>query len=745
MKIRGTNTRCICLLVSLLISTAAFYAAASFGQTSSNAASPQEKNQLNPKLPKNADDKKGHAQSRQRVQILQHSQLDLRAAIGDKINLKVEAKGKNLRYSWIHKKRPLCKSTNCQIDTSNWKIGTHKIYMVIRHKKKYANVLRYVLELAPEAELATELTPKLVAYSNPVDTQLNEHQLHAKSLRGYGVSVSGNAKKIIASEPALIDTPAMLATTRSGIIRFHNEETCQIFALPATQLEFKNEPDKKMGVHLVRGSLRVACNKKPDPLVDEADNDETSVDEGSEKIDSSKTNQGSATTVHALELVTAENLNETPPTKPVRMIKDYPMSKQQLTTLDLADRINSSKEVKKMEQELLTLEWEDDRRPVYGDFLLKGLPDNHPYVIKHSDWLAIAYVAPVDLTLTRAKGSEDVSVTLLGGSIKVIQRHPERPREFLSRRYGGVSHFTLGQGKFPTQYFGGLRRDLVAFKEAAPLQLEPPEPEEEKPPLPELPDEYYELMLLSEFLSAAPAKDRGSKNLGSENPGSENQDNQSAEAIAKEALDGKARYAAKDPVETILDKITGRLLDNSFSIRTGAFSYKQSGTFKDSGQTTSFTNGNKNFLSTFSLLRGEFVHHSSRKLAPVFGFQYVHDFEAERFRYFSGFGGMRYYFHGAYPERLAQLRGVDQPYQKYRPYADVSLHIGQYLIAQTLNDTAVFATDFYGLGITGGYLIHMSQTYAIDANLGVEYDYGVGRLEFSALNILLSFGVTHFF
>ena len=93
--------------------------------------------------------------------IVAHSKLDFGAYKGDTVAVDVKTAGEKLEAKWIHEKETVCRARRCELDTSAWSLGTHKLVFVTFNEKG-SLYLRYRVRIvaAPAGRKPTRVEPR---------------------------------------------------------------------------------------------------------------------------------------------------------------------------------------------------------------------------------------------------------------------------------------------------------------------------------------------------------------------------------------------------------------------------------------------------------------------------------------------------------------------------------------------------------------------------------------------------------
>ena len=83
--------------------------------------------------------------------IVDYSKNSLSTKEGHILSLSVNAEGASVSYRWVRRSgRQLCSTSNCEINTSGWGAGDHKIYAIAYNSVGEA-IVTYHIKLLPRS------------------------------------------------------------------------------------------------------------------------------------------------------------------------------------------------------------------------------------------------------------------------------------------------------------------------------------------------------------------------------------------------------------------------------------------------------------------------------------------------------------------------------------------------------------------------------------------------------------------
>jgi tetratricopeptide (TPR) repeat protein len=178
----------------------------------------------------------------------------LQIKVGDKLKLRVEAKGDGISYKWVNKEKVICRTSSCEVDTSAWSPGQYTV-VVVASNKKGARTVRYVFRVraAKEGPKSRTIEPDVIDWDPEAESPTAE-DAYVKAKAGLGYWYNDKDRTILEALPIWLDWKGKFRSSL-GIVEFGLSNVEQHFLLPRGEAELKDD-EGRHSIHLSRGALR---------------------------------------------------------------------------------------------------------------------------------------------------------------------------------------------------------------------------------------------------------------------------------------------------------------------------------------------------------------------------------------------------------------------------------------------------------------------------------------------------------
>lgn len=198
-------------------------------------------------------------------EILEHSDTNISVYEGDKIKLDVRVGEGDYSVTWIRQRQVLCKTTTCEVDTTKWSYGRHKVVLVVYNNKGSRSVTYQIRVFTREpGQNPVVRQPELVTYVARPDAE-GVDDLVAKTQRGIVYSYSTDKIQVLAAAPRNLSWNETLKTENKSIVEFGRTSVDQHFLIDAGKIQLAIDATSKRGINLQRGTLRSRQLEKASP------------------------------------------------------------------------------------------------------------------------------------------------------------------------------------------------------------------------------------------------------------------------------------------------------------------------------------------------------------------------------------------------------------------------------------------------------------------------------------------------
>ncbi len=175
---------------------------------------------------------------------------------GDKIDLRVEARGSGLRYRWVREDKTVCATKNCRLDTRSWGLGKHLLVLVVYNDAGSRSVKYTIYILAPSPDMQPRtLVPELIEPSEQPGA-VKEDELFVQSLAGSGYTYTKQNVQIIGRQRRPLLWDEKVRTTATGVLVAAKVNQEEHFVLPSTLVLLNKSDTNRRLISLQYGALR---------------------------------------------------------------------------------------------------------------------------------------------------------------------------------------------------------------------------------------------------------------------------------------------------------------------------------------------------------------------------------------------------------------------------------------------------------------------------------------------------------
>lgn len=188
--------------------------------------------------------------------ITSHSKLNFAVYRGDRISLQVTAEGQNAEAKWIRTGETICRELTCEVDTSQWGLGTHKISFVIFNGKG-SLFLRYKVRIltVPPGYKPGIVTPPVVESGQRIEA-LAADDFAVVTAVGRGFSSHNKKVQVVGPIPRRIDWTEKLKTQPGSRLEFYAKGQEMHQLLSASNIALAKSSDDRRAISLRKGTLR---------------------------------------------------------------------------------------------------------------------------------------------------------------------------------------------------------------------------------------------------------------------------------------------------------------------------------------------------------------------------------------------------------------------------------------------------------------------------------------------------------
>jgi tetratricopeptide (TPR) repeat protein len=152
--------------------------------------------------------------------IVGHSDLEFGVYKGDQLTVEARTEGDKVEVKWLTGNETICRTAICEIDTSAWSIGTHKVTLVVLNDKGSLS-LRYSIKLleAPVAYKPGKVKPRLVDAGEGIERTDND-DLVVRTVEGRGFSYNRHKLQVVGNLARVLEWQEKLKTQPGSILWF---------------------------------------------------------------------------------------------------------------------------------------------------------------------------------------------------------------------------------------------------------------------------------------------------------------------------------------------------------------------------------------------------------------------------------------------------------------------------------------------------------------------------------------------
>ncbi len=154
--------------------------------------------------------------------IKAHSQLEFAVYKGDALTVEVQAEGEGIEAKWVRTRDTFCRALICEIDTSDWSLGTHKVVFVVFNGKG-SLFLRYKVRVlaSPAGRKPGRVKPELVttAGSTSIET-VADSDMVVRTMTGRGYSYHRRKVQVVGPTPRNLEWAEKLRTQEGSALQF---------------------------------------------------------------------------------------------------------------------------------------------------------------------------------------------------------------------------------------------------------------------------------------------------------------------------------------------------------------------------------------------------------------------------------------------------------------------------------------------------------------------------------------------
>lgn len=151
-----------------------------------------------------------------------HSQLAFAVYKGDIVTVAVEAEGEGIEAKWVRSQDTFCRALVCEIDTSGWSLGTHKVVFVVFNSKG-SLFLRYQLKVlaSPAGRKPSRVQPELITAqtASSIET-VADADMVVRTMAGRGYSYHRRKVLVVGPTPRSLEWAEKLRTQASSSMQF---------------------------------------------------------------------------------------------------------------------------------------------------------------------------------------------------------------------------------------------------------------------------------------------------------------------------------------------------------------------------------------------------------------------------------------------------------------------------------------------------------------------------------------------
>lgn len=201
--------------------------------------------------------------------ISSYSQLNFAVHRGDKIRLQVEATGEGLDAKWIRSNETFCRELSCEVDTSNWGLGTHKIVFVLFNTRG-SLFLKYKIKIltVPPGYKPGPVTPELVTELEKIE-KVSEDDFAVVTTLGRGFSSHNKKVQVIGPIARAMDWTEKLKTQPGSHMEIFATGREAHSLLSSTAVALLRSDTGRRAILLRKGTIRSRqlAAEKPDWLI----------------------------------------------------------------------------------------------------------------------------------------------------------------------------------------------------------------------------------------------------------------------------------------------------------------------------------------------------------------------------------------------------------------------------------------------------------------------------------------------
>ncbi len=188
--------------------------------------------------------------------IKAHSQTEFAVYKGDIVSVEVKAKGGDLQYKWVQAKDTFCREASCDIDTSDWGLGSHKIAFVVFNSKGSLYLKFLVKVLAtPAGYKPGKVKPDVEDVREDIESVTNV-DLAVRTLTGRGFSFHKKKLQVVGPTPRTLDWGEKLRTQEESTMQILREGKEHHVLGPATSVALAKSETGHRVLVLNKGMLR---------------------------------------------------------------------------------------------------------------------------------------------------------------------------------------------------------------------------------------------------------------------------------------------------------------------------------------------------------------------------------------------------------------------------------------------------------------------------------------------------------
>lgn len=188
--------------------------------------------------------------------IQAHADTEFAVYKGDIVTVQVKAKGDHLQYKWMESKNTFCREASCDIDTSDWGLGTHKISFVVFNAKGSLYLkFRIKVLAAPAGYKPGRVAPEVKGVSEGIETVTSD-DLAVQTMTGRGFSYHKKKLQVVGPAPRTLDWAEKLKTQDESTMQILRADKEHHVLGPSTSVSLAKSDSGRRVLVLNQGTLR---------------------------------------------------------------------------------------------------------------------------------------------------------------------------------------------------------------------------------------------------------------------------------------------------------------------------------------------------------------------------------------------------------------------------------------------------------------------------------------------------------